>query len=308
MVQIPAIVIYALAAFIAPIALARLVVRADWKVIRNACILWYGLLFLAFAGFKSAEHFGWVLIFAMFYSIPAVPLLSLILKLWNRLGKTPAPHTTSRNHRRWWTRFSLARLSPAQWTVAGLLLVASIFYVSWQDRQNINARTDILKTFFSLPADIQFTEVNRISKSAPTNPRIEAVAGFTELQWKAYLQQANQISPWPLTNAALEGKPLDLASAGNIAWRASPLPDMVGDHSIRWSKLSSERVSLIRQGLWLCIALRFKRWDERGEGDRSKLPEYAAHDCSSIKPKEKVSKLVIGILDLDTKTIHVVMN
>jgi hypothetical protein len=305
--QIPALIIIALVAVFVPLALARLIVRADWKIIRNSCMLWYGFLLLAFEGFKSAEHFGWALTFAIFFSIPAVPLLSLILKLWKRLGKTPAPTVTSQA-RHWWSRFTLGRMSPAQWTVASLILVGGILYVSWRDQQDINIRTAVLRTFFALPADIQFTDVNRISKSAPTNPRIEAVAEFTEPQWAAYLQQANQTAQWSLKNVALEDKPLDLASAGNLSWRPSPLPDMVRDHSIRWSKLFSERVSAIRNVRWLCIALRIKRWDERGEGDRSKLPEYAALDCSSISLRQSVSKLVIGVLDLDTKTIHIVMN
>ncbi len=306
--QILALIIYTLFAVILPIALARLIVRADWKVIRNACIVWYGLLFLGFAGFKSAEHFGWVLIFAMFFSIPAVPLISLILKLWRRLGKTPSPPTTTSTTRPWWTRFPLARMSPAQWAVTGLLLIGGIVFVSWQDQQDINTRTDVLRTFFALPADTQFTDVNRIRKSAATNPRIEAITEFTGPQWDAYLKLADQTPPWPLKNVVLEGKPLDLAAAGNLTWRVPLLPDMVGDRSVRWSKLSKERVSSIRQGRWLCMALRFKPWNERGEGDSSTLPEYAALDCSSIKPMEKVSKLVIGVLDLDNRTLYMVMN
>lgn len=306
--QIPALIFYALVAVIVPIALARLIVRADWKVIRNACLLWYGLLFFGLAGFRSAEHFGWVLILAMFFSIPAVPLFSLILKLWKLLGKKPYPSTNANTTRSWWTRFPSARMSPKQWTVVGMILVGGILYVSWQDRQDINARTDVLRTFFALPSDIQFTEVNRVSKSAATNPRIEAVAAFTVSQWESYLKQTNNTPPWSLKDVVLGGKPLDIAAAGILSWRTSPLPEMVGDRRVRWSNRFRERVPAIRNGRWLCIALSFKRWDERGEGDRSTLPEYAALDCSTIKPKEKVSKLVIGVLDLDNRMLHMVMD
>jgi hypothetical protein len=208
-----------------------LVVRADWKIIRNACILWYGFLFLAFAGFKSEEHFGWVLIFAMFFSIPVVPVVSLVLKHWKLLRKTAAPATPSSAARPFWARFTLVRMSPTKWTATGLLLVGGILFVSWQDRQDIKTRTNVLRQFFALPADIQFTDVNRISKSAAINPRIEAIAQFTAPQWDAYLKQTEQTVPWPLINALLEGKPLDLAAVENLKWQEQPLPELVGNHS-----------------------------------------------------------------------------
>jgi hypothetical protein len=63
-------------------------VRADWRSIRNACIIWYGGLLVIFGAFSSQQGFGWALIFAMFFSVPALPVITLVLKLWNRLGRS----------------------------------------------------------------------------------------------------------------------------------------------------------------------------------------------------------------------------
>lgn len=78
MANLSGILIYLCAAAIIPVALARFLVRADWRTVRNACLVWYGFLVIAF-GAAGQEGLGWALIFAMFYSIPAVPLISLVL-------------------------------------------------------------------------------------------------------------------------------------------------------------------------------------------------------------------------------------
>ena len=80
MEQLLGIFVYVCAALVVPILLARVVVRAEWRTIRNACFLWYGFLMLVLGGFEGAEGFGWVLIMAMFWSIPAVPVISLVMK------------------------------------------------------------------------------------------------------------------------------------------------------------------------------------------------------------------------------------
>ena len=87
MQQLPGILVYLCVAGVLPIVLARFVVRAEWRVVRNTCLIWYGFLLLAFGSHGSQEGFGWALIFAMFFSILAVPLIALLLKGWNRLRR-----------------------------------------------------------------------------------------------------------------------------------------------------------------------------------------------------------------------------
>jgi hypothetical protein len=87
MEQLEGLFVYSCIAVIVPVVLARFVVRAEWRIIRNACLIWYGFLFLAFAAFARADGFGWALIFAMYFSIPAVPVIALVLRSWNWLAK-----------------------------------------------------------------------------------------------------------------------------------------------------------------------------------------------------------------------------
>ena len=69
---------------VVPIALARLVVSPTWLQIAIA----YGVLLLALglisAGGRTIdEKVGWMLILGLFFTIPGIPVLSLILR---RLG------------------------------------------------------------------------------------------------------------------------------------------------------------------------------------------------------------------------------
>lgn len=68
---------------VVPIALAKYLVGATWTQVGIA----YGvhLLFLALIGAGGStwgEKIGWMLIIGMFTSIPAVPILSLILRVF----------------------------------------------------------------------------------------------------------------------------------------------------------------------------------------------------------------------------------
>lgn len=183
MEELPGIFIYLCAAFVVPIFLARVVVRAEWRTIRNACFVWYGFLMLVLGGFKSAEGFGWVLILAMFWSIPAVPVISLVMKVWKRLGGGSMDAAAARAERPIWARFPLARMSPAQWSVTALLLAGIALFAYWQDQRDLNARADVLRDYFGLSIDTKFADVRRISKSSITMPRVEAIVRLSDSQF-----------------------------------------------------------------------------------------------------------------------------
>lgn len=89
--QIVPLLVYLGAALVVPVLIARFILRAEWRMVRNACIIWYSLLVLIFGGPFKPEALGWAMIFAMYFSILAIPLLSLILKLgsfvWTRFGR-----------------------------------------------------------------------------------------------------------------------------------------------------------------------------------------------------------------------------
>lgn len=79
--------VYLCAALFVPIILARYVVRAQWRTVGYACAIWYGFLLLAFGAFAGGDGLGWAMIFAMFYSIPAVPIIALLFRIWNWLRR-----------------------------------------------------------------------------------------------------------------------------------------------------------------------------------------------------------------------------
>ncbi len=69
--------------FVAPVALARVLLRASWRSVLIAYAIWYGALFLfgLSAAPRVAEALGWMMILAMFLTIPAVPVIVLLLRL-----------------------------------------------------------------------------------------------------------------------------------------------------------------------------------------------------------------------------------
>lgn len=67
-----------------PIFLAKIVVGAGWIQILIAYGIFYALLFLVLVpgSPNRTEGIGWMFIMAMFLTIPAVPILSIILRVF----------------------------------------------------------------------------------------------------------------------------------------------------------------------------------------------------------------------------------
>jgi hypothetical protein len=87
--KLVAIIFFAGAWFIAPIFIGRVFIGADWKSVGIAYAIWIALL-VAFGlmtllgGSSSGEAFTWPLIYSMFLTILAVPILLMILR-WTGL-------------------------------------------------------------------------------------------------------------------------------------------------------------------------------------------------------------------------------
>ncbi len=76
--------ILALALYVGvPTLLAIVLTKADWKEIANAYFLfWAVLVVLGLAsGGTTGEKFGWPLIFWMFLSAPAIPVIVVLSRL-----------------------------------------------------------------------------------------------------------------------------------------------------------------------------------------------------------------------------------
>ena len=77
-------ILFALSLYVfVPVLIARLPMAASWKSILTAYGIWIGGLF--FLGLLSSrnigEAIGWPMIFGLFLTIPAIPLLVWLLRL-----------------------------------------------------------------------------------------------------------------------------------------------------------------------------------------------------------------------------------
>lgn len=74
---------------IIPTLIARLLLRADGRLVLRAYGIWAVILFGAFLAMtRSLEQgLGWAFIFGLFWTIPAIPILVLMLRLWARLQR-----------------------------------------------------------------------------------------------------------------------------------------------------------------------------------------------------------------------------
>jgi hypothetical protein len=63
----------------------------------------------------------------------------------------------------------------------------------------------------------------------------------------------------------------------------------------------------LRRGRALCVALQRKPGGNRNE-QSSDVSRYAASDCSELAKTDRVAVIVLGALDLDTRTLHMIIN
>jgi hypothetical protein len=75
----------------------------------------------------------------------------------------------------------------------------------------------------------------------------------------------------------------------------------------KWTNLSAVEIRSFRRGRVLCVALQRKPRTSRNtqSGD---VPRYAATDCSELAKTDRVAVIVLGALDLDTRTLHMIIN
>ncbi len=67
-----------------PALFGRLVAGRDWRLVRRGLMYWYGGLFALFflMSFSLEDTVHGTLLYGMFFSIVAVPLVTLALRLW----------------------------------------------------------------------------------------------------------------------------------------------------------------------------------------------------------------------------------
>lgn len=303
--QLPGIIIYFCVAIVVPIVLARFVVRADWRTVGYASLIWYGFLSLTTGGFLNQEALGWVFILAMFLSIPALPVIALVLKGWNWLGRSDASVTSMGATLPWLQRFPLSLLSPAQWSAIVLLVTGGFLGTHWYEQRDLNARAGLAGRFLGLPSGTRFASFQS-SNSPATAPSIAAIVRFTKPQFDSFVAQLDQAPPWRQGPPHYDGAPIEVVSPETIEWRDGPLLERAGNKFVSWNNLSAEEMRRFKRGRALCIALQRKPGSYRSTHSRD-APRYVAKDCSEPAKTERVSRIVLGALDFDTRTLHMII-
>lgn len=79
--QAGGLVVFAAIYFVIPIELARSAIGANWQQIGISYAVLYGVIGLVgLGGHTSGEKIGWIMILGMFFTIPGIPVLCLLLK------------------------------------------------------------------------------------------------------------------------------------------------------------------------------------------------------------------------------------
>lgn len=76
---------------------------------------------------------------------------------------------------------------------------------------------------------------------------------------------------------------------------------------MNWTKLSAAEMRGLSRGRVPCIALQGKPRTIRTT-QSSNAPRYAASECSELAKTDRVAVVVLGVLDLDTGTLHMLIN
>jgi hypothetical protein len=303
--QLPGILFISSLAFFLPVAAARFGVGAGWRVIAITCVIWYGFLALAFGVFLGGDRAGWSLLAATMFSLIAVPIIAAVLKVWNWLGRSNAGVAATGPSPPLMQRLPLSLLSPAQWSAIALLLTGGFLGSYWYERRDLNARAGIVGRFLGLPDRTGFASFQS-SNSPATAPRIAAIVRFTKPQFDSFVAQLDQAPLWQHGTPHYDGAPVEVGSPETIKWRDGPLVERAGSTFVRWNKLSAEEMTRFRRGRVLCIALQRKPGSYRSTHS-SDAPRYVAKDCSEPAQTERVSRIVLGALDFDTRTLHMIM-
>ena len=210
-------------------------------------------------------------------------------------------------YHQWRQRFSLPRMSAAQWASIAALSAGFVLIVYWQDQRDLDARAGVLRQLFELPAEVTFVDLRRISKSSVKAPRVEAVARFTPSQFDVFVAGLDRQAIWQHGAPAYDGAPLEVAAPESLRWRALPVPSYAGNTRVSWRSLSETDVAKMRRGRVLCIALQFKpRTPDERSGDTS--PRFSANDCSALAHHENGATIALGALDFDTRKLHMILN
>lgn len=300
--QLGVILLIVLVGVVVRVAIVRFGVRADWRTLLYTCLIWFGLTLILLGG--SRDGLGWLPI-ALIYTFPAVPIIALALTIWRRLGRSGFGSGPTGPGRPWLQRFPLSFASPAQWLGLAMLVIAYFLGTYWYGQRDLNGRAELAGRFLGLPPGTRFASFQS-SNSPATAPNISAIVRFSQPQFDSFVAQLDQAPPWQHGSPHYDGAPVELVSPETIRWRDGLLPERAGSKFVSWNNLSAEEIGRFKRGRALCIALQRKPGSFRSTYS-SDAPRYVAKDCSEPAKTDRVSRIVLGALDFDTRTLHMII-
>lgn len=199
-------------------------------------------------------------------------------------------------------------LTPWQWAMTLAIGVGFLLVVSWNHESDKAARLNFLRQQFRLPEDAVFSDYGNISKSSLAFPRVQAIVKFSPEQIQAYADRLDDPSVWRPGYLSYDGKTAMLVSSEPLRWMDVNESGFMNKTQSRWGSLSEEQVPHIRNGRGLCFALRADRLDTAPRSDAEPALRYSVEPCSALGPADGAAAYVMGALDFDTRTLHMIVN
>lgn len=205
------------------------------------------------------------------------------------------------------------------WTVGVLVLIGVAMIYGWQSSHAETER--LFRAQFHIPDDVAFAET-RYPRRGSANG-LEAIVQFDQKQFAAYMARLDDPRIWKPALPDLPGPAAEPPySPRALRWAKLPGPALAGNRRVRWGNLSRDQVYMVKNGRAFCLALRQpagkrksdwsyaapKGYDDRFPLDTpAHLDRYNALACSELGRSERPRALVQGVLDFDTRTLHMIV-
>lgn len=166
----------------------------------------------------------------------------------------------------------------------------------------------ILRRQFLLPNEVAVSHVRVAKRSSAERPAVEAIAQFSEKQFRDYARKLEDPGFWQPALLSIDGAPVNSYSPGALRWNWGPQPRQAGGRRISWGEMSRGLAAANRTGWVFCFALVPYPEAPSFENGYRRPDHYSAYGCSEVSRSEKADLFVVGMLDGDDQTLHMRIN
>lgn len=206
----------------------------------------------------------------------------------------------------------------------GLLLKVGIgmvlFSLAWDWTGRSSTSERILQDAFRIPHGVEFSQSRHPRRGAAQD--VEGIVEFSKADYQAYIARMNNPKYWTPRQVSTGRKSAEPPfSPRALMWEKHPLPGFAGSSPVRWGNLSLDRAQKVKNGFAFCLALRHppgERVTDRPRPIRKSfehlfpldtprhLDRYNALHCSELGRSERPRGYIYGLLDSDTRTLHMI--